>query len=163
MKQIAMKLVQYHCWATEKLLNYLQRLPHSVLTLPINSVFPNIESVLVHMLAVDELWLERMKGNEHIEVEGKYGWPVKQFILAYVRFFEDLRNFVSDVEDVSAVVSYTNDKGERRSNTILEIIYHIVNDGTYYRGNISAVLHQAGYNSIATDYIHFLKENEAKS
>jgi uncharacterized damage-inducible protein DinB len=163
MKQIAMGLVQYHCWATKKLLSYLQALPHNVLTVPINSVFPNIEAVLVHMLADDELWLERMKGNEQSDMEEKYGWPVKQFILAYDRFLEDLRNFVSDVEDVNAVVSYTNSKGERASNTILEMIYHIVNQGTYHRGNISAMLHQAGYDSMATDYIQFLKENEADS
>ncbi|MBA2872789.1 putative damage-inducible protein DinB [Anoxybacillus calidus] len=160
MKQSAIGLVEYHCWATKKILSYLQVLPRNVLTLPINNVFPNIESVLVHMLAVDELWLERMKGNEQSEIEEKYGWPVKQFILAYDRFLEDLRNFVSHAGDVNAVVSYMNGKGEKGTNTILEIIYHIVNQGAYHRGNISVMLHQAGYDSIATDYIHFLKENE---
>ncbi|WP_160299108.1 DinB family protein [Bacillus alveayuensis] len=160
MKKMTMGLIEYHCWSTKQLLNHLQTLPYNVLTMSINSVFPTIESALVHMLAVDELWLERMKGNEQSEIEKKYGWPIKQFILAYDRFLEDLRNFVSDVEDVNAAVSYMNGKGERASNMILEIIYYVVNQGTYHRGTISSMLHRAGYASVATDYMRFLKENK---
>jgi uncharacterized damage-inducible protein DinB len=158
MKRVAIDLVEYHCWATKKMLDYLQTLPRNILTMQIKSVFSNVESVLVHMLAVDELWFERMKESGQEHAGEKIGWPVKQFILAYDRLLTDLRNFVHNIEDVNKIVSYKNSKGEKWSNTIFEIIQHIINHGTYHRGNITAMLHQAGYRSISTDFIYFLRE-----
>jgi uncharacterized damage-inducible protein DinB len=158
MKNLALELVQYHCWATKQVLNHLQTLPRKVLTMSLNSVFPKIESVLVHMLAVDELWFGRMKGSEQNYMEEKSGWPVQQFILAYERLLEDLWNFVYEVEDIHTIVFYTNSEGKKFSNTIFEIIQHIVNHGTYHRGNISAMLRQVGYSTVSTDYIYFLRK-----
>ncbi|MBE3554365.1 MAG: hypothetical protein IMW85_05085 [Thermicanus sp.] len=49
-------------------------------------------------------------------------------------------------------------KGERFTNHLEEIIHHIVNHGTYHRGNIAAMVRQLGQTGVSTDYIDDLRE-----
>ncbi|WP_313897918.1 DinB family protein [Brevibacillus sp. FSL L8-0520] len=35
---------------------------------------------------------------------------------------------------------------------------HVVNHGTYHRGNIAAMLRQQGYAGVPTDYVFYLYE-----
>ncbi|UOQ91643.1 hypothetical protein MUO14_13880 [Halobacillus shinanisalinarum] len=39
-----------------------------------------------------------------------------------------------------------------------DLIQHVVNHGTYHRGNITAMLRQLGYEGASTDYIFYLYE-----
>jgi uncharacterized damage-inducible protein DinB len=36
--------------------------------------------------------------------------------------------------------------------SVSELVPHVVNHGTYHRGNITAMLRQMGYASVSTDY-----------
>lgn len=41
------------------------------------------------------------------------------------------------------------------------MVLHVVNHGTYHRGNISAMLHQLGDSSVMTDYaFYWYSEND---
>ena len=42
------------------------------------------------------------------------------------------------------------------------MILHVVNHGTYHRGNITAMLRQMGYASVPTDYGIYLYINKSK-
>ncbi len=42
-----------------------------------------------------------------------------------------------------------------RETSLSEMILHVVNHGTYHRGNISAMLHQLGDSSVMTDYAFY--------
>lgn len=46
--------------------------------------------------------------------------------------------------------------------TVSELLPHVVNHGTYHRGNITAMVRQAGYASAPTDYglYLFMKKTE---
>jgi len=39
-----------------------------------------------------------------------------------------------------------------------DIVQHVVNHGTYHRGNIAAMLRQQGYAGVPTDYVFYLYE-----
>ena len=43
-----------------------------------------------------------------------------------------------------------------------DMILHVVNHGTYHRGNITAMLRQMGYASVPTDYGIYLYINKSK-
>ncbi len=40
------------------------------------------------------------------------------------------------------------------------ILNHVVNHGTYHRGNVTAMLRQQGYAGVATDYLFFLMDRQ---
>ena len=43
-------------------------------------------------------------------------------------------------------------------STYADIILHVVNHGTYHRGNVTAMLRQLGHPGVPTDYVYYLYE-----
>lgn len=50
-------------------------------------------------------------------------------------------------------VEYGNLKGQRFTNTVRDILFHIINHSTYHRGQIAADFRQHGIEPLVTDYI----------
>jgi uncharacterized damage-inducible protein DinB len=76
---------------------------------------------------------------------------------AFLKLKQRVGLFLRDEPDVTREVSYKNTKGALFQQTIFEIIQHLVNHGTYHRGNIAAMIRQSGYHGTSTDYITFLR------
>ena len=53
---------------------------------------------------------------------------------------------------------YTNLRGEPFDDTYEETLFHVVNHGTYHRGQLIMMLREAGVTSLpGTDLIHYLR------
>lgn len=70
----------------------------------------------------------------------------------------DVENFattldVIDARDFAEMINYRNLKGEARSNSVRDILFHVVNHSTYHRGQINGELKQHGIEPLITDYI----------
>lgn len=57
--------------------------------------------------------------------------------------------------DLTQVVSYSNTKGEKFTNNVLDILYHVFNHSTYHRAQIATDAKQHGLPTITTDYIFY--------
>lgn len=55
-------------------------------------------------------------------------------------------------------VIYANLKGEPQTNTVGELMRHVVNHATHHRGQIVTLLRQLGYAAPNTDLIAFYRE-----
>jgi len=147
--------LRYHHWANVRLLKHISHLDSEVFIKNVKSVFPSLSAVFEHIYNVDQLWIQRMLGTNDISQGIKFETP-----LIAVQCFE--RNFqqLIEIRTKGGMVYYQNSKGEPFQNKIEEILRHLINHGTYHRGNVSAILHQLGEKSISTDYIFFLRETE---
>ena len=55
-------------------------------------------------------------------------------------------------------IEYPNAKGVLFSNTIADIINHVINHGTYHRGQLITMMRTLGYTDLgATDYIAYCR------
>ena len=72
----------------------------------------------------------------------------------------DLLNFISALtqEDIDRVVEYKTMKFGVYSNPLWQSLQHVVNHGTYHRGQITTMLRQLGAQPILTDLMHFYRE-----
>ena len=52
-------------------------------------------------------------------------------------------------------ISYTNSKGQAFTNTVTDILFHIINHSTYHRGQIISLLKEEGLPPVITDYIFY--------
>ncbi|MCM3408812.1 DinB family protein [Metabacillus litoralis] len=145
--------IAYHKWATLKVVGHIRTLPKEIHKQEIKSVFPSLFDTLLHMLEVDELWLTRIK-NRAISVNENN--TIEQLFANYVTLLNEYEQLGHDVLD--RLVTYKSSEGIEYENICYEIIQHVVNHGTYHRGNISAMLRQLGNKTISTDYIYFLRE-----
>lgn len=150
--------IKYHHWANIKLMDHLGTIPETILNQEIQSVFPSVMRTLQHIYEVDKTWLHRI--NQSIP---NHNVPLFSSILearsSFLELQQQYQGTLGDGLKGNSPIIYTNSTGTEFMNSLEEIITHIVNHGTYHRGNISAMLRQLGTKSVSTDYIFYLRES----
>ncbi len=153
--------LHYHIWAAKKMVSYLHTLPKEIYHKRVQSVFPSIERTLFHLYEVDALWFSRLQQQPYlIELESFHS--VEECLSHFEKLHREMLEWRLSIDDIKKKISYENSLGEAFENTAEEILYHIVNHGTYHRGNITAILWQLGEKGVSTDYIYYLRERETE-
>lgn len=159
MKEHLLELLDYHFWATRKILEHLAKLPSHVYQETLISVFPSISHVVKHLFDVDQTWYSRLNGDYQRADHDLDSIP--NALTAFDILHNEIAGYVR-THDAQSVVHYRNSKGEEFANRLEEIVHHLVNHGTYHRGNIAAMLRQLGQTGVSTDYIIYLREAAGK-
>jgi uncharacterized damage-inducible protein DinB len=104
-----------------------------------------------HILNAQELY--------HTRIEPAY----KAYGSWHMRELEELESVNDDLHHVTGgiltrfeldtMIHYTTTKGVPMQNTIQDIVFHIVNHGTYHRGQIAADFRNTGLEPLVTDYV----------
>ncbi|MGE7768433.1 DinB family protein [Peribacillus sp. NPDC096540] len=168
MKNSSLKFYDYHIWANNKVFAHLQTLPQNVTTEEVTSVFPSIKDTLVHMYVVDHGWLSTILRDESSDIdEMKERVEVlaesaqKQDITGLQKLYDDLylefREAFNEINDFDQIESIFFGQLDCSYH---DMITHIVNHGTYHRGNITAMLRQLEFTGCNTDYGAFLFEQQ---
>lgn len=167
MKHWALQLYDYHVWANERVFRHLSELPEDVSRREVQSVFPSVFDTLVHLYRVDNTWLLAMTGKfEEITpasrriLEEAREMRLPDLEARFREMAERYRAFW-DTIDLEAVTAYPHPQYGTLNARYAEIVQHVVNHGTYHRGNITAMLRQMGFPGVPTDYVFFLYEKEA--
>lgn len=155
------RLYAFHRWANARTLDTAAGLSAEEVTRDLRSSFPSVLATLVHLLSAEWIWLERWKGNSPA------GWPAGESLVTFAL----LRQKWSEVEREQAallesrgdegfarVIAYRNIKGEPYENPLGDILQHVVNHGTYHRGQLATMFRQLGHKPPATDFIQYLRE-----
>lgn len=152
--------LNYHFWATNKVLDHLGTLPEGILSKEIPNVFPSILKTLEHLYAVESMWIQRIQGNNLSAFPEITFQNIPQ---AREAFSEVHSQYLaaSNTED-NKLIYYQNTKGQMFCSQLWDIFIHIVNHGTYHRGNITSMLRQLGEKGISTDFIIYLRESHDK-
>lgn len=57
--------------------------------------------------------------------------------------------------DLQELLTYTNTQGETHTNSIQDILFHIINHSTYHRGQIAIKCREHDLDPLVTDYIFY--------
>jgi uncharacterized damage-inducible protein DinB len=152
-------LYAYNSWANHRVLDACAPLDAAKFTQNLHSSFPSVRDTLAHIMLAEWLWLERWLGRSP-------GFPSTDFPdLAAIRsrwetIDGDLRGFVQKLSaaDLDRLVEYKNTKGHAFSNPMWQMLQHVVNHGTYHRGQITTMLRQLGATPLTTDLIAYYRE-----
>ncbi|HEV2315746.1 MAG TPA: DinB family protein [Candidatus Acidoferrales bacterium] len=157
-------LYDYNTWANRRVLDACAPLAPAQLTRKLGSSYPSVRDTLTHIMFVEWLWLERWHGRS------PSGPPAGEFPdLASIRarwqeIENDLLKFVRalSARDLERVVHYHNTKGNPFSDRMWQMLQHLVNHGTYHRGQITTLLRQLSATPVATDMIAFYREQSGQ-
>jgi uncharacterized damage-inducible protein DinB len=108
--------------------------------------------LMAHIVGAQSVWLDRL----HARQARTAVWPEMtpdQILPAMVAIGAEWSAFLEDV-DFNRAIHYENSRGERWSSTTMDVIAHVVNHGTYHRGQIAMALREAGLAPACTDWIH---------
>ncbi|MEY2300755.1 DinB family protein [Bacillus tropicus] len=166
MKEYMLKQVDYHAWANIRLFNRLKELPNydTIFTEQMQSVFPSIKDTFAHIYITDQVWLHILHGksmNEAIQGREELRKKMENKSLHELeKMFENMANqykdFLSTIQDVNAAFVIENPYVGKLETSILELVQHVVNHGTYHRGNITAMIRQLGHSSTMMDFVLYL-------
>ena len=139
-----------------------------------NSFFPSISKTLNHLLLGDLVWLYRCSGDKGVMkfVDGN-GDDFKIRSLDQVIFsrlealWEKRKDVDNDIveyveslspDQVNESIEYRSTDGSSHSKDLGTVLTHWFNHQTHHRGQITALIHQQGYEFGITDLIFIESE-----
>ncbi|MCS0674642.1 DinB family protein [Cytobacillus firmus] len=163
-KHHALEMYDYHVWANKKFFNRLKELPKEIYDREIQSVFSSISKVLVHIYMTDTVWLGVMQENSMEEIQASIAIAqdktkdksLKEMEKLFQSLSEEYQNLLNNVTDLDKEISPVHPKFGRLDTHFSELVQHVVNHGTYHRGNLTAMIRQQGYSSVSNDYVFYL-------
>lgn len=146
MKEFFLKWYSYNAWANRRIIGCLER---QAIT------DEKILTVMGHLMSANFIWLNRIKDlpKSKYELWGKYDVPaLKQMV---EEADEQWMNFIHEHENFDRVLKYRNYVGDYFESNVQQIMIHLVNHGSYHRGQVAMLLRQRGFEPINTDFITY--------
>jgi uncharacterized damage-inducible protein DinB len=154
-------LYEYNAWADRRALDAASALTPEQFTKPLGNSFSAVRDTLGHIFGVEWLWLERFQGRSPSAIpDAKQFETVGQLKAKWTEFEPVLLNFVRGLtqSDVDRVMEYKTMKFGVYTNPLWQSMLHLVNHGTYHRGQVTTMLRQLGAQPVLTDLMHFYRE-----
>lgn len=107
--------------------------------------------MISHLLSAQFVWHLRIKNLPTAAFAIRELYKYSELVTMNEDSTENWIALIKSEEDLSREISYTTFKGEPFSNTIQDIMIHVVNHCTYHR----AAIRLEGNNPPKTDYILF--------
>ena len=154
-------LMRYKQWANELLYEAAKELSEEELTAQRPIVFGSIIRTLNHTFAMDLVWQASLQGRSHgFTTRNPDDCPRLDKLLIDQRKLDEWYVTYADTlskSDEDEVVNFTFIGGGEGSMSRRDMLLHVVNHGTYHRGNVTGMMYECSLEPPTTDYPVFLK------
>jgi uncharacterized damage-inducible protein DinB len=152
-------LMRYKAWANELVFAAAAKLPEAELTAPRKIVFGSLLRTLNHVYAMDEVWRAHLEGRPHGYITRNPDTcpSLPQLRDAQAGMDAWYVGYADSLSRENEIVNFRFIGGGPGAMTRRDILLHVANHGTYHRGNVAAMMYQAGVAPPTTDLPVFLK------
>ena len=154
-------LYDFNAWANHRSLEAAAKLTNEDFTKPMGSSFGSVRDTLAHICAAEWIWLERFQGRSPASFPDASDYvDVASLRMKWAEQEARLLAFVGQLtqEHLNRVMEYNTMKFGVYSNPMWQSMQHVVNHGTYHRGQVTTLLRQLGAQPILTDLMHYYRE-----
>ncbi len=178
-------LYAYNLWASRRMFSALEKLSDAQFTAQVQSSFPSIRESVFHILAAEWIWLQRWQGASprasvaNADASGRT-WngltPGEKPTYEELASVAALRVFAGSLEQKRQVfldslndeklqrpLTYTDMAGKPFALPLAQQMQHVVNHGTYHRGQVTTLLRQIGAETVPLDMSYFFREQQEKT
>jgi uncharacterized damage-inducible protein DinB len=116
--------------------------------------------LVAHLLAAQQIWLNRCKGLPAIKSNLWPDWKPNEFESIIDGNHADWINYLNTLNDndFTGQLSYQDLSGNNHKTIIADILAHLINHGTHHRAQAGQHLKLAGLEKLpATDYILYTR------
>jgi uncharacterized damage-inducible protein DinB len=149
-------LYRYNRWANAAVLKSVTPLSPEEFSRKLGGSFPSVRETLVHIMGAEWIWLRRWKGVSPPALLSAAEFPDFGAIKArWPEIESEQMDFVAQITDASLKepLKYVNLKGQAYQYPLGRAMQHLVNHGTYHRGQVTNFLRQMGAQPVATDLL----------
>jgi uncharacterized damage-inducible protein DinB len=138
-------LVDYHYWARDRLFVAVDALTEEQLRRPLGNSFSSVFDTMVHLCGADWIWRSRWEGESPMALPK----PELYEDLAKVRAaWQDEERRIREIlnrlgpEGITRPIEYQGWDGRRQAQPYWQMLQHLVNHGSYHRGQVTTMLRQ---------------------
>ena len=155
-------LVDYNYWGRDRALDAVSGLDAEKYTRDLGNSFKSIRDTLTHTYSAEWVWYTRWHGESPTSPIPMDRFPDLAALTTAWRELEGkIRAFIASQDDagLARTMSYRLMNGQPGSSVLWQMIQHVVNHGSYHRGQITTMLRQLGAAPPkSTDLITFYRE-----
>lgn len=140
-------LVDYNYWARDQLLEAVSALTPEQFTRDLGNSFSSVRDTIAHICDAESIWLSRWRGEQPLGFRSADRIPD---VAAARREWAELESMMRDVleklgpEGVQRTFEYKDMRGTKQSDPFWQMLQHVVNHGSYHRGQGTTMLRQLG-------------------
>ena len=120
----------------------------------------SIVGTLAHTFAADRVWLARVTGGpiHTVITDADRSLPLLEH--EWPALHERWKQWAAGLTDesVCSEITYRDLKGNQWTQTLWELLRHVVNHGTPHRGQVSGFIRSLGHTPPATDLLYYHRE-----
>lgn len=154
-------LYDYNAWANHRALDAAAGLSTEQFVKPMGSSFASVRDTLAHICGAEWIWLERFQGRSPASLpDSAECMDVASLRAKWAEQEKRLLAFVAALrlEDLNRQLEYKTLRFGTYKNPLWQSMQHVVNHGTYHRGQVTTLLRQHGAQPVLTDLMHFYRE-----
>jgi len=156
-------LIAFHYWARNRMLDAVALLSPEQYTKEVGGSFGSVRNTVVHTFSAECVWLCRWKGEPPMGmlVPESYA-DVGSVRRAWTDHEEKLRTYFASLDEqgIQKVLPYKTLAGLDSASPLWQMLQHVVNHGSYHRGQVTTLLRQLGAAPPkGMDLIAFYREN----
>jgi uncharacterized damage-inducible protein DinB len=163
-RQDIFTLYDYNAWANARVLGTVEALTPEGFLRDLRNSFPSVRDTLAHILGAEWIWLHRWQGEAPTRLPAATDFPTLASLKdRYAAVEKERRVFLEDLseERMAQPLDYRDTAGNVYSLPLVHSLQHVVNHGTYHRGQITTMLRQLGAKPVSTDMSRFYLERAA--
>jgi uncharacterized damage-inducible protein DinB len=152
-------LCDYNRWANQRIVDACRALTPEQFTRDLGSSFPSVRDTMVHIMLAEWVWLERCRGTSPTKFQPSSDFPTLPAVLAHWQSI-DLSGYAASISgnDLERIVHFRRLDASAHTSVFWQIFQHVVNHGTYHRGQVTTMLRQLGAKAVSTDLFAFYRE-----
>jgi uncharacterized damage-inducible protein DinB len=153
------ELYDFNAWANHRAADSCSALNTEQFTRPLGSSFSSVRDTLAHILGAEWIWLERWRGHSPKTLLPAADFPDLASVRTRWREVElQQMDFVRGLaeHELERECAYINLQGKPFAYPLRACLQHVVNHGSYHRGQVATMLRQLGAQPKPTDFLWFL-------
>ena len=138
-------LIDYNYWARDKVLDAIEPITQEQFVRVVESSFKSIRDTVAHLCDAERIWIARLKGEELQGPLSPERIPnVHAARVEWTGLERKLREHLAGLypENIDRSVVYSDLRGNKQSDLVHQILQHMVNHGSYHRGQVTTMLRQ---------------------
>jgi uncharacterized damage-inducible protein DinB len=154
------RMMDYHHWASDRVHEALGDVSAAELDKPMGGSFGTARALLRHVVGVEGLWLARWLGSSPTALpEFPATYAAKDFRAEWEKSKAKQVDFArgATADKLGGKLNYKNFKGEDISLVLGDTMAHVVNHGSYHRGQLTHLLRELGRKPADTDFFVYLR------
>lgn len=160
-KQYFKELAAYNVWANNIVCNWLEQINEGQWSREIVSSFNTIQETVLHIISAEKAWLERFEQQTNIAwLQFEYKGTKDEHIALWKSTSSKLKSFIDEFDEtkLQSNLTFRRLNGDEYSMPYYELFAHVINHGSYHRGQLVTMLRQAGFASPgSTDLLNYYR------